>query len=185
MSRRWLIPLVCLVAFAATDATTRLIRSKAAAISPSAPDETSVVEFVDPPIAVAPFQAADLDGRDVSPASWRGRVAIVNFWATWCLPCRKELPALAALQRKYPAELVVVGVLQDGASPDFVRSFSRRLGVTYPIVQSRTEIERAFAEVMALPTTYIVDRDGRVVATHIGEIDPIRVEREVRSLFGS
>jgi thiol-disulfide isomerase/thioredoxin len=184
MSRRWLIPLVCLVAFAATDATTRLVRSRAAAARTPTADET-VVRFVDVPIAVAPFQATDLDGRDVSPASWRGRVAVVNFWATWCLPCRKELPALAALQRKYPTELVVVGVLQDGASPEFVRSFSRGLGVNYAIVQSRTEIERAFAEVMALPTTYIVDRDGRVVATHIGEIDPIRVEREVRSLFGS
>jgi len=184
MSRRWLIPLVCLVAFAATDATTRLVRSRAAAARTPAADET-VVRFVDAPIAVAPFEAADLDGREVSPASWRGRVAVVNFWATWCLPCRKELPALAALQRKYPTELVVVGVLQDGASPEFARSFSRRLGVNYSIVQSRTEIERAFAEVMALPTTYIVDRDGQVVATHVGEIDPVRVEREVRSLFGS
>jgi thiol-disulfide isomerase/thioredoxin len=184
MSRRLLIPLVCVVAIAATDATARLIRSRAAAAAAGVPAD-GPVQFVDAPVAVGPFSAADLDGRRVSPDAWRGRVAVVNFWATWCLPCRKEIPALAALQRKYPGDLVVVGVLQDGASPEFVRSFTRGLGVNYSIVQSRMEIERAFAEVLALPTTYIVDRDGRVVSTHVGEIDPIRVEREVRSLFGS
>ena len=184
MSRRLLIPIVCVVAIAATDATARLIRSRAAAPAAPAPAD-SPVQFVDAPVAVGTFSATDIDGRGISPDAWRGRVAVVNFWATWCLPCRKEIPALAALQRKYPADLVVVGVLQDSASPDFVRAFARGLGVNYSIVQSRTEIERAFAEVVALPTTYIVDRGGRVVSTHVGEIDPARVERELRSLFGS
>ena len=78
-----------------------------------------------------------------------------------------------------------IGGMVPGASVEFVRAFTKALRVNYSIVQSRAEIERSFGEVLALPTTFVVDRAGRIVSTHVGEIDPHRVEREVKALLGS
>jgi thiol-disulfide isomerase/thioredoxin len=181
--RRSLIPLACLALLAAVDATTRYIRRAYPQGFSAAPQASrSDPRFLAEPVPLTAFSATDLDGRDVSLAGWHGKVAVVNFWATWCLPCRREIPALVTLQDKYKAELVVVGVLQDGASIDFVRAFARNLRVNYPIVRSNAEIEASFAEVLALPTTFVVDGAGRVVSVHVGEIDPKIVEREVTTL---
>lgn len=183
-SRRYLIPVACLVALAAADATTRYVRrSYPQGLFASRPAGEREVRFLAEPFTLTPFSATDLDGRDVSLSTWRGKVAVVNFWATWCLPCRKEIPALVMLQEKFRTDLLVIGVLDDGASIDFVRAFSANLRVNYPIVRTTAEIEGSFSQVLVLPTTYVVDTAGRVVSVHAGEIDASLVEREVRALI--
>ena len=124
-------------------------------------------------IHLPPFTAKDIDGREISTATWRGKVAILNFWATWCPPCRKEIPALAALQEKYQARISSSSACFRTAcrSTSCARS-TAACEVNYPIVQTTADIDAVTGQVLALPTTWLIDRAGRVVSTHVGEIDP-------------
>ena len=142
------------------------------------------LRFFRDPISVATFTAQDLDGRLVSSADWRGKVTIVNFWATWCGPCRAEIPALIALQEKYRDRLRVIGVSEDEASPDLVRRFAADQKINYPVVMTTKEISRAFPGVTALPTSFVVDREVRVVQKHVGLFNPATAEQETRALAG-
>jgi thiol-disulfide isomerase/thioredoxin len=138
---------------------------------------------LDPPFPVQPFAAVDIDGHNQSPETWGDRVVIVNAWATWCGPCRREIPALAALQKKYAGRLLVIGLLQDQISTDGARAFATGMGMNYPIVRSTYEIEQRWPQVLALPMTFVVDRSRRLVTMYAGEIDPAEVERDVVSLL--
>jgi thiol-disulfide isomerase/thioredoxin len=133
---------------------------------------------------VAPFTATDLDGRPLSSAALRGKVVIVNFWATWCPPCREEIPDLVALQEKYRDRLQIVGVSQDSGNVEQVRRFAAEHHMNYPTVLSSPEIERLFPGVYALPTSFILDRDGKLAQKHIGLLNASLTELETRTLAG-
>ena len=107
---------------------------------------------------------------------------LVNFWATWCGPCREEIPFLVRLAERYPDHLTVIGVSEDQGSPDTVAAFAGQYGVNYPIVMSTPEIKRAFPGVFALPTSFVVDPEGRMVESHVGLISPVILEQETRYL---
>jgi thiol-disulfide isomerase/thioredoxin len=159
--------------------------SQAAGAVPPAPDGQKVtLQFFRNPAPVAALSLRTLDGKPVSSADWRGKVTIVNFWATWCGPCRAEIPDLVALQKKYGDYLQVVGISQDEAPPDVVQRFAAEQHVNYPIVMTTPELERAFPGIYALPTSYLLDRDGRIVQKHVGMLNALRTEQETRSLAG-
>jgi thiol-disulfide isomerase/thioredoxin len=130
------------------------------------------------------FSATDLDGRPLSTAALRGKVLIVNFWATWCPPCREEIPDLIALQDKYKGTLQIVGVSQDSGSIEDVRQFAKQHGMNYPTVMSSPEIERLFPGIYALPTSFVIDRDGRIAQKHIGLLNASLTELETQALAG-
>jgi thiol-disulfide isomerase/thioredoxin len=152
--------------------------------TPEAAGERATIRFFRNPAAVKSFTAADLDGRAVSTAALKGKVVIVNFWATWCPPCRAEIPDLIALQEKYRDSLQVVGVSQDEIPAEQVKKFAADHGINYPVVMSTAEIEKLFPGVHALPTSFILDRDGRLVQKHVGMLNPGLTELETRSLAG-
>src|SRR5438874_689501 len=89
------------------------------------------------------FSAPDLEGRVVSTATLRGKVVLINFWATWCPPCREEIPDLIALQSKYKNQLQIVGIAQDSGTIEEVKRFAVEHGMNYPTVLSTAEIGRA------------------------------------------
>ena len=117
-------------------------------------------------------------------ADWRGKVVIVNFWATWCGPCRAEIPALVALQAKYHDRLFVLGISEDDGPIEMVKQFAAAQHINYPVVLLTPELERLFPGVGAIPTSFVLDRESRVVQKHVGLFPPDLLELETRSLGG-
>ena len=146
------------------------------------PSDGVTLRFVDTPALVGSLTMQTIDGEFLEMSDLRGKVVLVNFWATWCGPCREEIPYLASLTERYPEHLVVIGVSEDAGGVDMVEAFADQYGVNYPIVMSTPEIKRAFPGVFALPTSFVVDPDGQMVQTHVGLISPIILEQETRYL---
>jgi thiol-disulfide isomerase/thioredoxin len=131
-----------------------------------------------------PFLVPDIDGRIISTADWQGKVVLVNFWATWCPPCREEIPILIELTKKYPEKLLVIGVSMDDGPADEVKQFAVAEGINYPIVMRSRELVSAYGGVPALPTSFLVNRESRVVQKHVGLFPGGVYEIEVRALLG-
>jgi len=117
------------------------------------------------------LQLADTDGRARSLAEWRGKTVIVNFWATWCEPCRDEMPSLERLRARMghrPFEVVAVNV---GDSPERVQRFTRDVPVSFPILFDRERETARSWQVRGYPTSYVVGPDGRIRYYFVGELD--------------
>jgi thiol-disulfide isomerase/thioredoxin len=142
------------------------------------------LRFFRNPAAAPLLVARDLDGRELSLTSLRGKVVIINFWATWCGPCRAEIPDLVALQEKYRDRLQVIGISEDESPPEAVRRFVAQFHINYPVVMMTPEIAKLFPGIGALPTSFIVDRESRIVQKHVGMLQAATTELETRSLAG-
>jgi len=148
-------------------------------------DQDGVIRFVKNPEPLPPFLARDLDGGIVSTAALKGKVVLVNFWATWCPPCREEIPELVKLQDTYKDQLQIIGISEDeDVPPEAVRSFARGMHVNYPIVIVSRELEKEFGGVPALPTSFLVSKEGGVVQKHVGLFPVVVYDHEIRALLG-
>lgn len=117
------------------------------------------------------FALEDLNGRPVRLSDLRGKVVVLNFWATWCPPCRHEIPWFIDLQKKYgPQGLQVVGVSMDSASPREVADFAKRMGISYPIAMGDSALLARYGGVRVLPTTFYIGRDGTIIRSVPGLI---------------
>ena len=155
-----------------------------ALVDPGAGGEKVTLRFFRDPKPAPAFAAKDLEGREITPASLRGKVVIVNFWATWCGPCRAEIPDLVALQSKYKDTLQVIGISEDEAGVEVVKRFAAEHKINYPVAMVTPEIEKMFPGIGALPTSFIIDRDSRVVQKHVGMLTARTTEYEARHLAG-
>lgn len=130
------------------------------------------------------FVATTLDGQPVSEASLRGKVVLVNFWATWCGPCRVEMPLLEQMyQRHRDRGFVLLGLSVDRAGEQVVRDYVRSRGVTYPVAVVGAREEAAFGGVRGYPTSFLLGRDGVVRHAVIGPLAPASLELAVRRLL--
>jgi thiol-disulfide isomerase/thioredoxin len=142
------------------------------------------IYFAKNPAHVPAFTAPTLDGRVISSADWNGKVVLLNFWATWCGPCRLEIPELVALQKKYQGSFQVIGLSVDDGPPNQVKKFADQFQVNYPLAVASLALQKEFGGVVALPTSFIINRDGGVVQKHVGLFPPKVYETEVRALLG-
>src|SRR5215471_4494236 len=130
------------------------------------------------------WKLTDLNSRSVSFSDFRGRVVILDFWATWCVPCRVEIPHFVELQKQYGAKgLAVIGVSLDEQGPDAVKRFVKQFEVNYSIVIGNEKIAEKYGGIVALPTTFVIDRKGRIASQHIGYDDKAVFEKEIQSLL--
>jgi thiol-disulfide isomerase/thioredoxin len=146
--------------------------------------EPVVVRLLPEPAPVAEFTVTDLDGRSTRSSEWRGKVVLINFWATWCPPCRAEIPDLVELQDKYRDQLVIVGVSEDEGGVEQVKRFAAEHDINYPVVMVTPELRKAFPGVSALPTTFVLDRDGRLAKRNVGILRARETEAVTRVLAG-
>jgi thiol-disulfide isomerase/thioredoxin len=147
-------------------------------------DDSVVIQLLRQPTDVPAFTMTDLDGRQLSSADWSGKVVLVNFWATWCPPCLAEIPDLIQIQEKYRDHVVVVGISEDEGAIDVVRQFAEDKGINYPIVMATPELRQLFPGVIALPTTFALDRQGRLARKHVGFMNIRQTEGTARALAG-
>jgi thiol-disulfide isomerase/thioredoxin len=197
-TKRWSIIVLMLVGVAAAVwAASTLTRASRASTASSAAGagtpsllhavpagDKLTIRFFRDPSPVPAVVMHDIEGKSLSPDDLRGKVVLVNFWATWCPPCRAEIPDLVALQARYGDRLQIIGVSQDEGSVEVVKRFAAEQHMNYPIVMMTPELEKAFPGIAALPTSFLVDRGGRIVQRHVGMLNAMVTEQETRSLAG-
>lgn len=136
--------------------------------------------------ALAPdFSLPDLQGHQLDLSAYRGKVVLLDFWATWCDPCREEIPHFVDLQNKYKDRgLQVIGISMDDG-PEPVRDFYQRFKMNYPVVMGNAKIGEVYGGILGLPIAFLVGRDGRIYARHIGATDIAVFEKQIVSLLQS
>ena len=144
----------------------------------------ATLRFFKNPAAAKPFTIRTIDDRELSLDSFKGKVTIVNFWATWCPPCRAEIPDLIALQEKYRDNLQIIGISEDEEGPAVVRKYVADHQMNYPVAMTSPELEKLFPGIAALPTSFVIDREGRLVQKHVGMLRAATTELETRALAG-
>jgi len=142
---------------------------------------------VSPPLVAPDFELPDMDGEAHTLAEFRGKVVMLNFWATWCPPCRREMPSMQRLYEKYSEQGLVVVAVNQFEDPDLVFEFTGRLSLepTFPILFDRESRVSEQYKVKGLPTTYLLDKQGRIHYRAIGgrEFDHPEVEALIEGLL--
>ncbi len=126
------------------------------------------------------------DGKTVSLASFRGKAVVLNFWATWCGPCKIEMPWLVDLQKKYgPQGLEIVGVAMDDASDKETADFAHKMSVNYTVLKGTEKVGDLYGGVDRLPITYYIDRSGKVVDEIVGLASESTIEDDIKKILGA
>jgi thiol-disulfide isomerase/thioredoxin len=131
------------------------------------------------------FTIKDVAGKDVRLSQYKGQVVLVNFWATWCHPCRTEIPSLVSLYREYKDRgLVVLGVSVD-SEVQLVKPFARVMKMNYPVLigAGHEDLGDAFGPFIGFPTSVLIARDGRTCVRHVGILSRLELERQITALL--
>jgi peroxiredoxin len=142
---------------------------------------------VEGPAQAPDFKLPDLDGRRIALSDFKGRVVLLNFWATWCPPCKGEVPELVALQSRYQsAGLDIIGVSLDDAPVEHVRQFKEVYRINYVVLYAGGEKEkliRRFGNFRGIPATFLIDREGRIVKQVTGYMPGSFWEKEIQAVL--
>jgi thiol-disulfide isomerase/thioredoxin len=142
-----------------------------------------VIQFVKDPDPAPDFKAKDLSGNEFSLESYKGKVVLLNFWATWCGPCRAEIPGLVELQERYKDRMQILGMAVDVDDESDLRAVIKSEGINYPVAVTSVDVRLAYGGISALPTVFVISPAGKVVQKHVGLFNPALYETEVRALL--
>jgi peroxiredoxin len=132
------------------------------------------------------FELVSLDGQRVKLSDFRGKVVVLNFWATWCPPCKIEMPWFVDMQKQYAKDgLVVLGVAMDDSEPKKIAEFTHEMGINYPVLLGTDQVSDDYGNVQYLPTTFYINRDGKIVNKAAGLFERKDIEDDVRKAFAS
>lgn len=130
------------------------------------------------------FALQDLQGKQVKLSDFRGKAVLLNFWATWCGPCKIEMPWFVELQKQYgPQGLEIVGVALDDSGKDEIQKFAKEMGVNYTILQGQDAVGDAYGAI-GLPTTFYIDRSGKIIDSASGLVSRSEIEDNVKKSLG-
>ncbi|MCF6237622.1 MAG: TlpA family protein disulfide reductase [Candidatus Marinimicrobia bacterium] len=125
------------------------------------------------------FTLTDIEGNQVSLSDFKGKVIIIDFWATWCGPCKMEIPSFIKLQDDYKDDLVILGVSLDQGGPKVVVPFAKKMNINYPIVYGDGSVVQAYGGIRSIPTTFVVDRDFNIQRKYVGYTDHKVFEKDI------
>jgi thiol-disulfide isomerase/thioredoxin len=182
--KKLLIALVILVAVGvATFMAVRYTREVSQQLtSAPAAGGRAKLRFIKDPGTIPRMVLKTIDGKTLDSNDFSGKIVLVNFWATWCPPCRDEIPDLIKLQDKYKDHLLIIGVSSDEGPVEMVSKFVADHRMNYPIVMETEELAKMFPGIYALPTTFTVDSNMKMVQKHVGRVNASLVELETRYL---
>jgi len=153
----------------------------------TAASSPSKSEKGDKELKMAPdFELKDSDGRTVRMSDYKGKVVLLDFWATWCGPCKIEIPWFIEFERNYKDKgFAVVGVAMDDEGWSVVKPFIKEMAINYRVVHGNDKTADLFGGVDAMPTTFLIDRGGRIAATHVGLTGKDEFEDGIKKLMGA
>ena len=136
------------------------------------------------PQAAPDFTLPDLNGKMVSLKDFRGKVIILDFWATWCPPCRQEIPLFVDLYSQYKEKgFEIIGIALDQEGEKVVKPFSQNYNIKYPILIGGEEVSEVYGGIRGIPTTFVIDRKGNIVKKYVGFTEKEVFEEDIKALL--
>ncbi len=130
------------------------------------------------------FVLKTFDGKSVDLETLKGKVVVVNFWATWCVPCRQEIPGFIDTYKSLHAKGVeVIGVSLDEGGWDVVQPYVNRSNIPYPVVIGDQSLSEAYGGIEAIPTTFIINKEGNIVGKHVGYLSKDQLEKQIKAVL--
>jgi len=199
MGIRWVIAIVGVAALAALTVTTqmpwltkhetKMVERSSGASAASGPEEAAAEPMLacpaDAKVANLNFTMKDVAGKNITLADFKGKVMLLDFWATWCGPCKVEIPHFIEFQEKYGRKgFQVVGISVDDTA-EKLEPYVRDMKMNYPVLQglNHDDVQDAYGPILGIPVSVLISRDGKVCATHTGLTDKTVFEREIKALL--
>lgn len=153
---------------------------------PNGPYPPNYVQAVNKDASTAPdFNLPTSDGKSLKLSSLKGKVVILDFWATWCPPCRKGIPDLIDLKKKYGAKGVeIIGISVDQDTKPEVVPFIKDYGINYPVVYADNNVVMQYGGIRAIPTSFVIDKQGKIVASYEGLVSKLTYENHIKKILG-
>jgi len=194
MNKRWILALTAAIGVGLlavplfvhpTSRAGEATATTAAAAEPPSLDDAEAPKCASNKTDVLDMALKDANGATVRLADYKGKVVLLNFWATWCGPCKVEIPEFVDLYAQYKDRgFVIVGVLsQDTPTQEQLQTFIRENHMQYPVVYPNEKMETSFGELIGLPTSFLISRDGSVCAKQLGPVSKEAAERSIKALL--
>jgi peroxiredoxin len=135
--------------------------------------------------AAPQFELKDSDGKSVKLSDYKGKVVLLNFWATWCGPCKVEIPWFVDFETQFKDKgFAVLGVAMDDEGWEIVKPYIRERKINYRIMMGTDQVAQLYGGVDSLPTTFVLDRDGKIAAVHVGLVSKSEYQNDIQQLLG-